>query len=204
MHLELWLAFVATTFFISGTPGPNMLLMLSHGTRYGWQATLSTMAGALTGLALLFTLSAFGLAAVLATSASLFLLLKLLGAAYLVYLGVQCWRAGDELDEPNVRGDSTWARYRLGLTVALSNPKAILFAAAFLPQFVDARLPQGPQWALLLVTFFLIEAGWQIAYAAGGTRLASWMHRPGRIRYFNRFCGSAFFAVGGVLALARR
>ncbi|WP_035055857.1 LysE family translocator [Andreprevotia chitinilytica] len=204
MRPEIWFAFVATTLFISATPGPNMLLMLSHGTRYGWRATLATMAGALTGLALLFTLSAFGLAAILAASATLFLIMKLVGAAYLVYLGVQCWRAGESLALPQAKSDASWSRYRTGLTVALSNPKAILFAGAFLPQFIDPHLPQGHQWVVLLSTFFVIESVWQVAYAAGGTQLANWLRHPGRVRLFNRGCGGAFFAVGGVLALARR
>ncbi|KAF0811974.1 Homoserine/homoserine lactone efflux protein [Andreprevotia sp. IGB-42] len=204
MQLEIWLAFVATTLFISGTPGPNMLLMLSHGTRYGWRATLATMSGALLGLALLFTLSAFGLAAILKASATLFLLLKLVGAAYLIYLGVQCWRAGESLSLPQAKSDSAASRFRTGLAVALSNPKAILFAGAFLPQFITADRPQGRQWLILLCTFFVIEAVWQVAYAAGGTGLANWLRHPGRIRVFNRSCGSAFFAVAGALAFARR
>ncbi|GGP22848.1 LysE family translocator [Silvimonas iriomotensis] len=204
MRFDLWLAFVLTTLLISATPGPNMLLMLSHGTRYGWKATTATMAGACTGLAILFTASAFGLAAVLAASATLFLVLKLVGAAYLVYLGIQCWRAGETLALPKANSNSGTSRFRLGLTVALSNPKAILFAGAFLPQFIDPHLPQQSQWCVLLVSFFIIESSWQIAYAAGGSRLAAWLQQPRRVRWFNRGCGGAFFAVGGLLALARR
>ena len=204
MRFDLWLVFVAATLFISATPGPNMLLMLSHGTRYGWRRTLATMAGALSGLAILFTASAFGLAAILAASATLFLVLKVVGAVYLVYLGVQCWRAGSTMSLPQASGGSALARYRLGLTVALSNPKAILFAGAFLPPFIDPKLPQQHQWVVLLATFFVIEATWQVVYAAGGARLAAWLASPRRITWFNRGCGGAFFAVGGVLALARR
>ncbi|MDR3430092.1 LysE family translocator [Silvimonas sp.] len=204
MRFDLWLAFIATTLLISATPGPNMLLMLSHGTRYGWKATTSTMAGAFTGLGILFTASAFGLAAILAASATLFFVLKLIGAAYLVYLGWQSWKAGSELALPKANSDTASSRYRLGLTVALSNPKAILFAGAFLPQFVDPHLPQQQQWIVLLATFFVIESSWQVAYAAGGAKLAAWLASPSRVKMFNRGCGGAFFAVGGLLAFARR
>lgn len=204
MPLDLFFAFIVTTLFISATPGPNMLLMLSHGARYGWRATLATMAGALSGLALLIGLSALGLATILAASAELFLVLKLVGAAYLVYLGWQCWRAGIELKLPAAMGETAQARYRTGLAVALSNPKAILFAGAFLPQFINAQLPQGPQWAMLLATFFVIESSWQLAYAVGGVGLARWLSAPRRVRFFNRGCGLAFWAVGGMLALAKR
>ena len=202
MRFDLWLAFVATTLLISGTPGPNMLLMLSHGTRYGWKRAVSTILGALTGLAILFSASAFGLAAILAASATLFIVLKVVGAVYLVYLGVQCWRAGSNMSLPRAESDSSAARYRQGLAVALSNPKAILFMGAFLPQFVDPKLPQQHQWLVLLLTFFVIEGTWQVVYAAGGARLASWLANPRRIKVFNRSCGGAFFTVGGLLALA--
>ncbi|AZN36972.1 LysE family translocator [Iodobacter ciconiae] len=204
MSMTVWLTFIATTFFISATPGPNMLLMLSHGTRYGWQATLATMGGALSGLGLLFLLSAFGMATILATSAALFLIFKLAGAVYLIYLGWQCFRAGDQLEMPNALADSAARRFRLGLTVALSNPKAILFAGAFLPQFINTTQPQAKQWAILLSSFFIIEAGWQVAYAAGGARLGSWLQGQNRIKRFNQGCGAAFFAVGGLLAAAQR
>ncbi len=204
MNFNLWLAFLATTLFISATPGPNMLLMLSHGVRYGWQATLATMAGAITGLSILIGLSAVGVGAILAASVTLFTVLKVVGALYLVYLGIQCWQAGDTLRLPDANANSTKARFQTGLAVALSNPKAILFAGAFLPQFIDLKLPQGPQWAILLASFFVIEISWQIAYAWGGNRMASWLQGVGRIRAFNRGCGAAFFAVGGMLALARK
>ncbi|WP_028454938.1 LysE family translocator [Chitinilyticum litopenaei] len=204
MTLELFLAYLATTLFISATPGPNMLLMLSHGARYGWRATLATMAGALSGLALLIGLSALGLATILATSAELFVALKLIGAAYLVYLGWQCWKAGVELKLPAALGETALARYRTGLAVALSNPKAILFAGAFLPQFINPQLPQGPQWTVVLLTFFIVESSWQLAYAIGGVGLARWLSKPARVRFFNRGCGVAFWAVGGMLALARK
>jgi threonine/homoserine/homoserine lactone efflux protein len=204
MSLATWLAFIATTFLISGTPGPNMLLMLSHGTRYGWQGTLATMAGAITGLYFLFALSAFGMATILATSATLFLIFKIAGALYLIYLGWQCFRAGDSLQMPDAAADSAARRFRLGLTVALSNPKAILFAGAFLPQFIDTSRPQMGQWLVLLGSFFIIEASWQVAYAAGGARLGSWLKGPNRIKRFNQGCGAAFFTVGGLLAVAQR
>ncbi|NHQ85151.1 LysE family translocator [Iodobacter sp. HSC-16F04] len=204
MSMTIWLTFIATTFFISATPGPNMLLMLSHGTRYGWQATLATMSGALAGLSLLFALSAFGMATILATSATLFLIFKLAGAVYLIYLGWQCFKAGNNLEMPNASADSAARRFRLGLTVALSNPKAILFAGAFLPQFINTAQPQAGQWAILLGSFFIIEAGWQVAYAAGGARLGNWLQGPNRIKRFNQGCGAAFFTVGGLLAAAQR
>jgi threonine/homoserine/homoserine lactone efflux protein len=199
MNFNLWLLFIGSTLFISATPGPNMLLMLSHGVRYGWRSTLTTMAGAILGLSLLISLSVLGVGALLAASATLFTLLKVAGALYLLYLGFQSWRAGDTLQLPTQQANSPAARFKTGLAVALSNPKAILFAGAFLPQFIDVQLAQAPQWAILLSSFFIIEISWQIAYAWGGHRLANYLQKPGRIRFFNRCCAAAFFAVGGML-----
>jgi homoserine/homoserine lactone efflux protein len=150
----------------------------------------------------LLGLSALGVGAVLAASVTLFTGLKLVGAAYLIYLGVKSWRAGEQLKLPEAEAASGPARFRIGAAVALSNPKAILFASAFLPQFIDPHRPQGPQWTVLLATFFCIEAGWQLVYAWGGGQLKGWLQRPGHVRLFNRGCGGAFIAAGGLLALA--
>ncbi|WP_373976408.1 LysE family translocator [Chitinibacter sp. SCUT-21] len=202
MNINLWLLFLLTTFFISGTPGPNMLLMLSHGARYGWQATIATIGGAIAGLSILIGLSALGVGAILSSSVFLFNLLKICGALYLIYLGIQSWRAGELLQFNAPEAHHAPARFRVGLAVALSNPKAILFAGAFLPQFIDLHRPQHTQWLILLLSFFLIEIAWQLAYAWGGNRLASWLSGAGRIRFFNRSCALAFFVVGIGLALA--
>nr|WP_314901327.1 LysE family translocator [uncultured Deefgea sp.] len=203
MSLEIWLAFIVATSFISATPGPNMLLMLSHGTRYGWRATTATMSGAILGLALLLGLSALGVSSVLAASPLLFMALKIAGALYLIYLGYQCWNAGSTLSLPSSNADTTASRFKTGLAVALSNPKAILFAAAFLPQFLTPNAPQAPQWLILLSSFFIIEITWQLAYALGGMSLARWLESGRRIQIFNRCCALAFFAVGAALALAK-
>ncbi|QKJ66554.1 LysE family translocator [Deefgea piscis] len=204
MSLQIWLAFIATTCFISATPGPNMLLMISHGARYGWRATTATMAGTIVGLALLLGASAMGVSTILATSALLFTALKIIGALYLLYLGYQCWNAGSQLSLPSANADTPRARFRTGLTIALSNPKAILFAGAFLPQFINPSLPQAPQWLILLSSFFVIELSWQLIYALGGMSLARWLASGQRIKAFNRSCALAFFAVGGALAFAKR
>ncbi|WP_027470064.1 LysE family translocator [Deefgea rivuli] len=203
MSLQIWLAFITATCFISATPGPNMLLMLSHGARYGWRATTATMSGAMLGLALLLGLSALGVSSVLAASPMLFMALKIAGALYLIYLGYQCWYAGSALSLPSANANTPSSRFKTGLAVALSNPKAILFAAAFLPQFLTPNAPQAPQWLILLSSFFLIEISWQLVYAWGGTSLARWLESGRRIQIFNRCCALAFFAVGAALALAK-
>lgn len=207
MSLQLWLAYVAAVFIISGTPGPNMLLAMTHGIHHGLAPTArSTMLGLLTGLALILGVSLGGLGAVLLASSELFDVLKYVGAAYLIYLGVKTWRAADRrLDtegKPDAAGGG--ARFRIGVLVALSNPKAILFGVAFFPQFLDPAQPMAPQASILLLSFMAIETGWMCVYAGGGARLAVWLKEGLRLRWFNRLAGGAFVGAGVLLGTLRR
>lgn len=207
MSLQLWLASVAAVFIISGTPGPNMLLAMTHGIHHGLAPTArSTMLGLLAGLAVILGVSLGGLGAVLLASSELFAVLKYVGAAYLIYLGVKTWRAADSrLDtegKPDAAGGG--ARFRIGVLVALSNPKAILFGVAFFPQFLDPALPMAPQASILLLSFMAIETGWMCVYAGGGARLAVWLKAGVRLRWFNRLAGGAFVGAGVLLGTVRR
>ena len=206
MPLNLWLAYTAAVFIISGTPGPNMLLSMTHGIHHGLVRTFSTMLGLLAGLAVMFSISLGGLGAVLLTSAYAFEVIKYIGAAYLIYLGVKTWLAADEKITTEGRPDaaSAWTRFRIGILVSLSNPKAILFAVAFFPQFLDRHEPVAPQAAILLLTFLVIETSWMMVYAGGGARLARWLRKGRRMRWFNRAAGGAFVSAGVLLGSFRR
>lgn len=207
MSLQLWLAYVAAVFIISGTPGPNMLLAMTHGIHHGLAPTArSTMLGLLAGLAVILGVSLGGLGAVLLASSELFAVLKYAGAAYLIYLGVKTWRAADSRLDTEGKPDAAggWARFRIGVLVALSNPKAILFGVAFFPQFLDPAQPMAPQASILLLSFMAIETGWMCVYAGGGARLAVWLKEGVRLRWFNRLAGGAFVGAGVLLGTVRR
>ena len=207
MSLHLWLIYVAAVFAISGTPGPNMLLAMTHGIHHGLRPTAtSTMGGLLTGLAIILSVSLGGLGAVLMASSHVFEVVKYIGAAYLIYLGIRTWRnAGGQLEtEGRPDAASGWARYRIGVLVALSNPKAILFGVAFFPQFLDPAKPMALQAAILLLTFMCIETGWMCVYAGGGSRLALWLKQGKRMTWFDRIAGTAFVGAGLVLGGFRR
>jgi threonine/homoserine/homoserine lactone efflux protein len=204
--LSLWLAYVAAVFVISGSPGPNMLLSLTHGIHHGLIRTFSTMLGLLSGLAIILSISLGGLGAVLVASTTAFEVIKYVGAAYLIYLGIRVWRTADVriLTEGSSAPVSAWARFRTGMFVSLSNPKAILFCVAFFPQFLDRRQPLALQAAILLATFVVIETCWMLVYAGGGARLAAWLRRGRRMRWFNRASGSVFIGAGLLLGSLRR
>jgi threonine/homoserine/homoserine lactone efflux protein len=206
MSLQLWLAYAAAVFVISGTPGPNMLLSMTHGIQHGLRRTFSTMLGLLSGVTIILSISLAGLGAVLLASSFAFEVLKYAGAAYLIYLGIRTWRSAATGIATEMRPDAKrgWARYRIGLFVALSNPKAILFGVAFFPQFIDHDQPLAAQAGILLFSFLAIETSWLCVYAGGGARLAVWLRQGRRMEWFNRAAGTAFIGAGLLLGAFRR
>ncbi|AXT48745.1 MULTISPECIES: LysE family translocator [Chromobacterium] len=208
MSLNTWLLFVTTVFFVSATPGPNMLLAMTHGIHYGVRRTLMTCFGLMTALGLIMFGSAAGLGAVLATSELLFSLVKYAGAAYLIYLGIKTWRSQpqpvEEIREAATGKHTPWGMFRTGFLVAMSNPKAFIFFTALFPQFMNAQQPQGPQLAILAATFYVIEASWQLAYAGGGARLAGWLNSARRLKLVNKVSGGAFVGAGVLLSSVSR
>ena len=205
MSVKTWWLFVVMTFFVSATPGPNMLLVMSSSARFGLRAAVATMAGCMTALLAMMSVSAAGLGALLQAFPSVFDLLRWGGAAYLAYLGIMSWRspvseAATEAPAATEPPRRPGALFRQGVLVAASNPKAILFAAAFLPQFIHPQSAKLPQFAILLLTFAVIEVSWYLVYAASGQRLAIYLRRPAVLRAFNRISGGVF--VGFALAMA--
>lgn len=207
MNLESWWLFVAMTFAICATPGPNMLLVMSCSARHGMRASFAAMAGCLCALMAMMAISAAGLGALLGMFPRVFDLLRFIGAAYLAWLGWRAWRApvadisadAAKAAPPARRG----ALFRQGFLVASSNPKAILFAAAFLPQFIAPTHAALPQFAILLASFAVIECGWYLVYAAGGQRIAASLRRAPVMRAFNRVTGGAFIGFGALMAALR-
>ncbi len=208
MSLHAWWLFVLMTFVVSATPGPNMLLVLSMSARHGLRPALATMLGCMTSLLAMMSISAAGLGALLQMFPAVFDALRLAGAAYLAYLGVKCWRAPVQ----DTVGDaapgagpvvSAGALYRQGMLVAASNPKAILFAVAFFPQFINPEAAQAMQFGILLLTFSVIEVGWYFVYALSGNRLASYLQRASVLKAFNRLTGGAFIGFAAMMAMVR-
>lgn len=211
MSLHTWWLFVATVFVVSAIPGPNMLLVMTHGAQHGLRRSSATMAGCLSALVLMLSVSAAGLGVFLEAWPAMFNVLRMMGAAYLVYLGIKAWRAAadeaaphqtEELAAKPVR--SRFALFRNGFLVASSNPKAILFAAALLPQFIDAGRSTLPQFGILVATFAVIEVSWYLVYAGFGTRIGSKLRSRNVAKAFNRLTGGVFVGFGAMMALVRR
>lgn len=219
MTSHTWWLFVATAFVVSGIPGPNMLLVMTHSARHGLRRATVTMAGCLSALIIMLSISAAGLGVFLQAWPTMFDALRLIGAAYLVYLGVKSWRAAPAEPSPERSfnpsfnqsdaapvaraGGRGGALYRTGFLVASSNPKAILFAAALLPQFIDAAQPTLPQFGVLVATFAVIEVSWYVAYAAFGVRIGATLRSERVAKAFNRLTGGVFVGFGAMMALVR-
>lgn len=205
--LHTWWLFVITVFFVSGTPGPNMLHVMARSVELGIAASIAAMAGCLLAMLLLLSASALGLTALLLAVPGAFAVLRYAGAAYLIYLGYRAWTANDassQSGESAVRAQiAPWRIFRSGFAIGISNPKALLFAAAFLPQFIDPASPKGPQFAIMVATFAVIETGWYFVYALGGQSMAAFLRRPAPRKVFNRCTGGLFVAFGLAMAGSR-
>jgi len=175
MEFHSWLLFSAIALAATITPGPAVLLVTSHSLTYGTRMALLTVLGNITGLFFMSIFSVAGLSTLVLVSASGFKFLKIVGAVYLIFLGLRLWTRGFTPGHSEVRGyrvqNNTFYRlYFQGLMVALSNPKAIGFTTALFPQFINHQLPLAPQFSLLVCTFMLYSFGCLTFYGWLGAR----------------------------------
>lgn len=201
MDLTTWLLYLAAAIGLSLSPGPNGLLALTHGALYGRRKTMNTILGGALGFVALIGLSMFGIGALLQSSIIWLTVLKWVGGAYLICLGVQVWRSPPinlEL-QPSAPLASAGEMFRQGALSAVTNPKGLLFFAAFLPQFVDPARSLLLQFVVMAGTFALVEIVTEFVLASAAQRLRPWLRRVGK--QFNRACGGAFVAIGAALPL---
>ena len=204
MALHTWLLYLVAAFGLSLTPGPNSLLVLTHGALHGHRKTLFTVAGGALGFVALIALSMMGIGALLKASVHALIVLKLAGGAYLIWLGVQLWRAPAIQLRPDAAPGNPMrgtAMFRQGLLTAVSNPKALLFYGAFLPQFIDPARDLLTQFIVMVTVFVAVEILVEYLLALLAHRIRPWLERAGR--NFNRVCGGMFAAMGVALPMTR-
>ncbi len=203
MTLETWWLYLGAIVLIACTPGPNVLYVTTRSIQFGLRASAVAMAGCLLALVVMLVGSVAGLSALLLAVPTAFEILRYLGAAYLIWLGIQMWRAPDDSTDQAVgdadRDATLLATFRGGFLVGISNPKLLIFAAAFFPQFIGPTAPWLPQFALLVTTFVGVELLFYVAYALSGRRLAEKLMRGIWRRWFNRVSGAIFAGFGFVL-----
>lgn len=194
---------VAATTVLS--PGPGVVMTLTNSLRHGFRGTFGGIVGISAGALAVATLSATGLGVLLATSAAAFTLMKYLGAAYLMYLGIRLWRApAVVLDAGPAEAAGFGRRFLEGLSLQLTNPKAIFFFLSVFPQFIDHSRPGGPQFTLLVLTYSTLVVLIHSGYALTATRARGWLTSERGGRTLNRVGGATFLFFGAALATAKR
>ncbi|MEM8662622.1 MAG: LysE family translocator [Pseudomonadota bacterium] len=184
-------------------PGPTVSLIIANSMRRGAMAGLANVVGTQIGLATMIAVLALGLDAVVALMGEAFFWIKLAGAAYLVYLGIKLLRSDGSLGEAEGSTRSMMGYVVQGFLVIWSNPKALLFFGAFIPQFVNPAFDAGLQVAVYGGIFMLVATVLDGAYALAAGRAGTFL-KKGRIRLVEKIGGSALIAGGIGLALTRR
>ena len=201
MDFNTWLIYLLAAIGLSLSPGPNGLLALTHGALHGRRKALYTIFGGASGFIAVIALSMFGIGALLKASLVWLTVMKWAGGAYLVWLGIQVWRSppiGVDI-HGSAQPRAGWSLFRQGALSALTNPKGLLFFAAFLPQFIDPARSLWVQFAVMAGTFAVIEIVTEVFIASTAHRISPWLRRVGR--RFNHTCGGAFIAIGAALPL---
>ncbi len=215
MSFEVWFAFALASAVMLAIPGPTILLVVSYALSHGRKVAGATVAGVALGDFTAMTASMLGLGALLATSATLFTILKWIGGAYLIWLGVKLWRApamaipeeGTIAEDGAVPADAAADARRIFLhafAVTALNPKSLVFFVAFLPHFVDPAAPLLPQMAILEATFLTLATLNAALYGAAASAARTAIRRPSVQRVVARTGGSLLIAAGLVALTWRK
>ena len=203
MSLDLYLAFVAATVVLIAIPGPNVALIVATSVAHGPRTGLLTVAGTASAMVLQLALTVLGMSTLLAVLANWFDWLRWIGVAYLLWLGIQAWRAPPvDLTRTPPQALSTRTIWLRGFLVSLTNPKTLLFYGAFLPQFIDTAGDVSRQLILLAVTFVAIAILLDGCWALLAARLRGLLAVNGTLR--NRITGGFLVGAAAGLAMARK
>ena len=214
MRWEVWVAYFAACWVIAVSPGSGAVLSMSHGLSYGVRRATTTILGLQVGLVMILLIAGGGLGALLLASEHAFLAVKTVGALYLIYLGIQQWRARVEVKGDNGTNNaagpvrvpmmSRERRFATGVLTNATNPKGIVFMVAVLPQFIDTTHPLATQLAILAVTMCAVDLTVMHGYALLASRMQGLFRNASALRWQNRFFGSVLMAVGTALFFVRR
>jgi threonine/homoserine/homoserine lactone efflux protein len=210
MDISTMAAFAAVTFIAVVTPGPDVILAMANGSRFGMKKAVAGMIGVLLSDFFLIAAVAAGLGAILAASEFWFSVVKYVGAGYLAWLGYKMLRPArtEKIEESAenadlVRSESALAICRHSMIVAITNPKAYLFFSALLPQFINPAAPQLPQFLALTAVFTVVEFAVMFGYALVGFKTTQFAASSMR-RWMERGCGGALLVSAASLALVKR
>ena len=206
MSLSAWIIFVAVALVAILSPGPAVFLAITNSVTFGWRRVTFSSLGNIVGLLVVSSVTMAGLGALLKTSALVFTAFKLVGAGYLIFLGLKQWGARasifTQVATPATAQRGNGELFRQGLLIALTNPKAILFFSALFPQFIRADQAVAPQFLLLTATFMSCSFTILMSYGLLAHSARTWFADGRRSSWFNRLSGSVFLLLGlGLLRL---
>ena len=208
MAFSTWCIFATVAIAAILSPGPAVFLAISNSVTFGWRRVSFSALGNVLGLLVVSSLAMAGLGALIKASATVFMAVKLVGAGYLVYLGVRQWRSKGSLfsqaQAPSTPDGPRSNRqiFLQGLLIALTNPKAILFFTALFPQFLRSDQELAPQFLILTCTFMCFSFMSLMVYGLLAHAARDWFAVESRSAWFNRISGSLFLALGiGMLRL---
>ena len=208
MTLTTYLLYLAAVAVLVLSPGPTMLTCMTTALNEGKSGAMAAAVGSISAVLGVMALSALGLGALLAASELAFTVVKVIGAIYLIWLGIKTFgnnaEAVDIKSAPADSGRRLRTYYVRGLLVGSSNPKAILFFTAFFPQFLNPAEPFAPQYAILALTFIACEFTVLAMCAFGVSAIAPVLRSSWHMRWINRVTGGLFATMGGLLLLSRR
>jgi len=202
MNLDTWMIFIFTLYAVSIIPGPSMIIALTHGMQYGAKATLATASGNTVASCLQAIISIAGLGAIIATSGTVFMVIKYLGAIYLIYLGIMLWRSPawdmQSRSEDSKKGQAPLRKmFKQGFIIAIGNPKAIVFFTALFPQFLTAQSTSFSHYALMVLVTCSSAFICAMLYAIGGHKITQLLKTYNISKLINKITGG-FFVSGGL------
>lgn len=202
MTLETYMLYLAAVgVFFASPPDTSQLLIVSNSIRYGLKRSAFTIAGDLTANCIQMTCAAFGLAAVIATSANGFVWIKWIGVAYLAWIGLQLFRSKEATNNVDASKSGTSFRlYRQGFITSMANPFAVVFFGALFPQFIDPSSPVLPQLLILGGTYIIVDGAILVLWGLFGIRAASVLKQYS-LGLMNKVCGSLMMAAAALLAI---
>lgn len=203
MKLYPLFLFMATATVLS--PGPGVVMTLTNSLRYGMKGTIGGIIGISVGALVVAAISATSLGILLATSAVAFTIMKFIGAAYLVYLGIKLWNApAFHFKEHAPHEASFHRRFVEGISLQLTNPKAIFFFLSVFPQFIETSSSFALQFSVLVLTYSLLVIVVHCIYAFFAQRAKIWLTSEKGGRALNKAGAATFVFFGAALATAKR
>ena len=205
MYFETWLGFCSIALVATVIPGPAILLVSTHSLQFGTLCSLIAVAGNVTGLFIMSACSILGLSALVMISSTAFTVIKIIGAIYLLYMGIKIWRSGVQLNTINSEFQakfSPWRLYSQGLLISLTNPKAIIFTSALFPQFIVVSEPLLPQFLILVVTLMMCSFLCLFSYSLLSQKLKAGSKKYVSGSVLGKVFGTMFIGAGGVLAIS--